>query len=174
IKIWCYEDVSQKIDIFKSDALPLRVSRIITTILCVKVNRGLLQLPLTDDLPDMESLATMFAGWRSPICSSFYQQLRITDMNQSKKLPDEYEAGFTHTPTRNLIMGPRFHIGVPDICPSGEMRFLTNPLITSLIQPLQFAQTMDAFLDLKAYSTTNVLSKNALPQPFLSADATIE
>ncbi|PHJ24716.1 hypothetical protein CSUI_001415 [Cystoisospora suis] len=144
VKIWCYESEAQKLDIVRSGMPPDIVEKVMA-IICLKVDRGFLDLPLGEELPDAETLEQWFAPqWGRTLGGQplEYHKLSVTDSNLYRMIPQPY-ASATQLLRHHVSSDPGM---VPDFALGGDSRFFSAPLTTAFINVDKFEETINAFM----------------------------
>ncbi|RQX69467.1 hypothetical protein TGCAST_209490 [Toxoplasma gondii CAST] len=148
VKAWCYESESQKLDIVRGMGGG-EVSSKISSMLCIKVDRGFIDLPMDDNYFDEDTLER----WFSPRWSETYpnqgrySSLIVTDDNLYRLVPrkDKSDFGFGTASSLTSLVGGRMRGIVPDDVLSGEHRFFTAPLTTAFLDTEKFDATLREF-----------------------------
>ncbi|CBZ49894.1 conserved hypothetical protein [Neospora caninum Liverpool] len=91
VKAWCYENELQKIDIVRGAGVG-ELSKKIASMICVRVDRGFIDLPMDEDIFDDDTLDKWFAPYRSEAFAHTgrYSRLNVTDNNLYRLVPTKY------------------------------------------------------------------------------------
>nr|CEL64481.1 TPA: hypothetical protein BN1204_003790 [Neospora caninum Liverpool] len=146
VKAWCYENELQKIDIVRGAGVG-ELSKKIASMICVRVDRGFIDLPMDEDIFDDDTLDKWFAPYRSEAFAHTgrYSRLNVTDNNLYRLVPTKYGTGFGMAPPLTSLDRGRLRGIVPDYALSGDHRFFTAPLTTAFLDTEKFDTTLREF-----------------------------
>ncbi|PFH31871.1 hypothetical protein BESB_023630 [Besnoitia besnoiti] len=149
VRVWCYESESQKIDILRGGGAG-DIAKKVVSILCIRVDRGFIDLPMGDERPDEDTLERWLAPqWQDARRDGHeYSRLDVTDSNLYRLVPKNYSSGgFGDRPSVTSVpIGGRSLAIVPDFALSGDHRFFRAPLTTAFFNSEKFEATVEDFL----------------------------
>ncbi|CDJ36903.1 uncharacterized protein EMH_0075680 [Eimeria mitis] len=156
VKVWCYESKTQKQQILQMAGKGgASLSSKLDSLLCIQIDRGFVELPLGQELPDLDGLASLFAEapGNEPVDS--YESMQYTDMNLYTLVPDTYTSGIRapNWPSTSYLIGSRLHRATPNLGVLDESRFFTNPMVTALLNKTALEETINAFISSEAFET---------------------
>ncbi|CDJ60818.1 hypothetical protein, conserved [Eimeria maxima] len=149
VKVWCYESKAQKQQILQMASKGgAALSSKLDILLCIQIDRGFVELPLGQELPDLNGLASLFAEASGNKHVDPYESMQYTDMNLYTLVPDTYTSGIRapNWPSTSYIIGSRLHRATPNMGVLDESRFFTNPMVTALLNKNALEETIDAFI----------------------------
>ncbi|CDI81780.1 hypothetical protein, conserved [Eimeria praecox] len=156
VKVWCYESKAQKQQILQMASKGgAALSSKLDSLLCIQIDRGFVELPLGQELPDLDGLASLFAEAPGNKPVEPYEAMQYTDMNLYTLVPDTYTSGIRapNWPSTSYLIGSRLHRATPNMGVLDESRFFTNPMITALLNKNALEGTINAFISSEAAET---------------------
>ncbi|KAL8270536.1 hypothetical protein Esti_005507 [Eimeria stiedai] len=156
VKVWCFESIQQKQHILEvaAQGRPRLLAKL-ESILCIQIDRAFVELPLGQELPDLDGLAHLFADAPGNQPAEAFEYIPVTDMNLYKLIPDTYTSGIRapNWPSTGYLIGSRLHRAVPNMGVLDESRFFTNPMVTALLNKRGLEETINAFITTEAVDT---------------------
>ncbi|OEH76500.1 uncharacterized protein LOC34617580 [Cyclospora cayetanensis] len=150
VKVWCYESREQKQQILNmADQSRAALSAKLDSLMCIQVDRGFVELPLGQELPDLDGLARLFAAapGNKPD-EEPYEDMQCTDMNLYQLVPNTYTAGVRapNWPSVSYCIGSRLHRAAPNMGVLDESRFFTNPMVTALLNKKALEEAINTII----------------------------
>ncbi|CDJ42007.1 hypothetical protein, conserved [Eimeria tenella] len=156
VKVWCYESLAQKQQIMQmaGEGRATLASKL-DSILCIQIDRGFVEMPLGQELPDLDGLASLFAEVPGTRPMEPYEGMHYTDMNLYTLVPDTYTSGIlsSNWPSTSYRIGSRLHRATPNMGILDESRFFTNPMVTALLNKNALVETVNSFMSTEAVET---------------------
>ncbi|KAL8439753.1 hypothetical protein Efla_002655 [Eimeria flavescens] len=156
VKVWCFESAAQKQEILQIAAQGRPTLRLkLESVLCIQIDRGFVEMPLGQELPDLDGLAHLFAESPARNPTEYYEDMPVTDMNYYKLVPDTYTSGIRAPlwPSQAYRVGSRLHRAAPNMGILDEARFFVNPMVTALLNKKALEDTIRTFISVEAVET---------------------